>query len=685
MRVLPSYLIGVNSMTYRQLKPRQVVPLELVETELTAEQVAAYLRQSSDFQVLNNTESADMQLTGALRYAVSRGLNADKIVIAHEGEGKRGVSGTLHIDQREKLQEIVMGIKDGTIKVVWAYSVSRLFRDPYGVQVAVFIGLCAEHGVKVIIENAKTFDFTNSFDVMMFQFLANVAAKENADRSLLMNGARRRKSLRGGFDGRPLVVGYIVDRVKLLADGKPNPTYGKFVEYAPHARVVRRLYARFRELGGQFNLLAAEVARMDVVFPDFEDWVSPLDVSKLQLKKVPNGYCISRVGLFHLMTAVEYIGYWKVDGSLLTDDNDKPVVNHDAIVPFSDWEYAFNHLSFTTLDGLPNPDRTHGSTWTPATKQEKRGALHGLLTSTLGLVDCTGGYYRIAEQREGHSQRSSTLVIHERLVDSVWYERLSERMREIDGNKFFNEQVAKLKQQHARALVTVDEQLARYYRERAGIQAFIAATGATADKATLRQYNKDLLQLTANINDLEHKKQTAAAEESALSHVRERLKTLLGIGGSNEYSRNFIQLVTDKIILDEYSAHFLTLTIVWSAPFQQTDRAYIYRPDGSHQQWSDQEKADLTRLYPYADKLELLQRFPTRTWLSISYCTQKLGLRRYTELDTSGLPNNALSLKDWQLIQEYGWELPEKGYGRYWLYDIVESSPASDELTDGAS
>src|SRR6266852_8017179 len=95
MRVLPSYLIGVNSMTYRQLKPRQVVPLELVETELTAEQVAAYLRQSSDFQVLNNTESADMQLTGALRYAVSRGLNADKIVIAHEGEGKRGVSGTL--------------------------------------------------------------------------------------------------------------------------------------------------------------------------------------------------------------------------------------------------------------------------------------------------------------------------------------------------------------------------------------------------------------------------------------------------------------------------------------------------------------------------------------------------------------------------------------------------------------
>ncbi len=246
-------------MSYRQLKPRQVLPLELVETELTAEQVAAYLRQSSDFQVLNNTESADMQLTGALRYAVSRGLEADKIVIAHEGGGKRGVSGTLRIDQREKLQEIVLGIKDGTIKVVWAYSVSRLFRDPYGVQVAVFIELCAEHGVKVIIENAKTFDFSNSFDVMMFQFLANVAAKENDDRAKLMNAAKHRKSLRGQFDGRTLTVGFIVDRVKLLADGTPNPTYGKFIEYVPHARVVRCLYARFRELGGQFNLLALRI------------------------------------------------------------------------------------------------------------------------------------------------------------------------------------------------------------------------------------------------------------------------------------------------------------------------------------------------------------------------------------------------------------------------------------------
>jgi len=660
--------------SYRQLKPKQLT--DVPESKLSDRPLVLIGRQSSTRQIEENVESLKLQIEDARQRFISQGWSEDIITIRVAGDGKKGVSGTLRIDQRAELRDTMIDIKAGICKAVGAYSVSRLFRDKHGVQVSVFMETCAKHDCLVILPD-KTYDFNRQDDITMFTILARFAAVENEQRARLANDAKHRKALRGEYDGRPLVVGYIVDRVKLLADGTPNPTYGKFVEYEPHARVVRRLYRRFRELGGRFNVLAAEVATMPVVFLDFEEWVSELDVSKLQLKKVPGGYTISRVGLFHLMTAVEYIGYWKVDGSLLLENGDgKPVVNHTAIVPFDDWEYAFNCLSFTTLDGLPNPDRTHGSTWTPATKQEKKGALHGLLTSSHGLVDCTGGYYRIAEKREGHSQRSNTVVIRERLIDSVWYERLAERMRELDNFKFFNEQLRKLKEQHAKELVSVPEQLARYYKERAGIQAYIKAVGATADKATLQQYNEDLLQLTAHINELEVKQQTAEVEESRLYRLRDRLTTLLGIGGSNEYSRNFIQLVTDKIILDEYSAHFLTFTIVWSAPFQQVDTCYIYRSEGGHQRWSEQEKADLARLYPYADKLELLERFPTRTWSSIANCTHMLGLRRYTERDTSGIVNSALSLKDWRLLQEHGWELPESEYeyGRYWLYDIVESS-----------
>ena len=91
---------------------------------------------------------------------------------------------------------------------------------------------------------------------------------------------------------------------------------------------------------------------MDVVFPDFEAWVSPLDVHRCMLKKVPGGYHISRVALLHLLTAVEYVGYWKVDGELLVDADGIPVKNHAAIVSFDDWEYAF------TQSVIYDPGRT---------------------------------------------------------------------------------------------------------------------------------------------------------------------------------------------------------------------------------------------------------------------------------------------------------------------------------------
>src|SRR5260370_36978832 len=109
------------------------------------------------------------------------------------------------------------------------------------------------------------------------------------------------------------------------------------------------------------------------------------------------------------------------------------------------------------------------------------------------------------------------------------------------------------------------------------------------------------------------------------------------------HSALLIAFATDKIILDEYSSHFLTLTIMWSAPFQQVDRCYIYRPGGSHQQWSTEDEEDFRRLYAEADRTELLQRFPTRTWVPILYCAQHLGLRRSTDLNTSRSTDRSLS------------------------------------------
>ncbi len=112
-------------MTNRQLRAKETpeqISDATVESELAPEQVAALIRQSTTKQTRENLESADLQLSGAQKYAISQGLDADKIMIAFEGDGKRGVSGTLRIDQREKLQEVMAGIYADKIKRVWAYS-----------------------------------------------------------------------------------------------------------------------------------------------------------------------------------------------------------------------------------------------------------------------------------------------------------------------------------------------------------------------------------------------------------------------------------------------------------------------------------------------------------------------------------------------------------------------------------
>jgi DNA invertase Pin-like site-specific DNA recombinase len=660
------------------LKPKQIQEQEPIESELSPEQVAAYLRQSSNFQVANNLESGLMQLSGARRFAVSHNLDPDKILIAHEGEGKRGVSGTLRIDQRERLKEIMSGIYADKIKLVWAYNVNRLFRDKYGVQSGTFIQACAEHNVKVAIETAKTFDFTNQFDVMMFQMLVTVAAKENEDRSKLLHGASAQKAMRGQYHGKPLQPGYIIDR------NKGSETYMRYIPYKPHADIVERLYKRFRELGGQFNLLVAEVGKMPVVFPPFEEWVDKKNVSQVKLKKVCKlhgwlcdckqadcellGYHMGRSALFRLLTAVEYAGYWKFGGEVLTDAEGQPLNNHEPLVSMDDWLYAFNRLSFTTLTGEANTKRASTKTWTPAKNAESATLLEGILKSPLGTVHVSEGMYRIVERRRGSKMhRSCTLTVSTIWIDGQFKLRLLQRLYEdLAGNEnFLHEQLKFIKASNAKALVSVDQQIANYQKTIANREAYIAAVGAAIDKETALKLNAAMIEDRAHLAALRAKKEDAKKEVSGITELIQCIRTLTGKPGKsglegNEESRRFIRLFCESIELSEYSGHVLTLTIRWRAPFAQTDMLYLYRKEAGRQQWSEADEQVLRDLYPEADRLAILQALPTRSWQSITAWANDLGIKRYTLLNTSGIHDTRLCYADWQLMQEHGWELDEQ-------------------------
>ena len=111
-----------------------------------------------------------------------------------------GVSGTLRIDQRTGLQELVERIKTDKIKAVLVYQISRLFRDDTGVEYNVFAKICREHNCVLVTADGMVFNFSNRMHLKMFRFLAEYAAEYIPQQIGLLNAARLRKAKRGLFD-----------------------------------------------------------------------------------------------------------------------------------------------------------------------------------------------------------------------------------------------------------------------------------------------------------------------------------------------------------------------------------------------------------------------------------------------------------------------------------------------------
>ena len=199
----------------------------------------------------------------------------------------------------------------------------------------------------------------------------------------------------------------------------------------------------------------------------------------------------------------------------------------------------------------------------------------------------------------------------------------------------------------------------------------MAALGTDIDRETALQYNAEIKDARTQLNALREKRDAAAVEEAQLTELCDKAHRVLSGITDPATIRRFIKLATDKIELQEYSAHFVTLTVTWSEPFAQTDVCYIYLPDGVHENWTEQDIADLRELYPTSDRVVLLQRFPTRSWSGIMAMANDKGIKRVnTSRSNSTLPIN-VSPKDQEIIDLMGVNPREDGL---WVNDVVTVS-----------
>ncbi len=652
-----------------------------------------YARQSAKDAPIRNKESYDMQTVELVGYGRDLGWNDNHIIVKIENKRKdgkwRAASGTLRIDQREGLQSVVWLIEEDKCKAVMVWAVDRLFRHEDMVEPAVFVRICKEHHCTILTRD-DFYDFTNPKrdDRRRFLELAQQAAdyvtKHVKGR---MIPAKYKVARRGEYDGRTIPIGLI------LFDGEKKPH-----EYRPQAEVVRtRIFQRFRELGGQFNLLWRELAPVRDLFPPY-----PTDAIGVKSWMKDGPFGISRPGLEEMLTNIAY------DGSWYFKEKGKSAIiiphNHDAIVPHDDFLFAFNRLSKTTLTGEPNQQRR----MRPYTRFTRVGTdpypalLDGIIDSNLPSYHVyvfekpakkTQAFYTVTGPAHAYLD-CDRISVSVPLLDSIFEQRLAYHLRifralhDIKAKTGSREQLEKsmldyLKQvrQHiTESNAGVASQLAQYREEAASLDKTLHFGATALDGETIEAYARRLANLNRTIAILSKKDDVAEKAQGAL-RSNAKLLTDASISYHDmtfQRKQEFARLATTHIELSEIVPRWLLLSITWS-PFLGTtpkDIAYIWR-NSAGDNWSDEEIGLLSRIYG-EDRDFILRSLPKRTWRAVRRMAVRQGLTRHKQYIYSSLQED-MCYEDMEIMRRFELDCTEENLQVrvWWKKETVPNNATS--------
>jgi DNA invertase Pin-like site-specific DNA recombinase len=282
--------------------------------KIATSQVAIYARNKPAL-VSTPQGSHRQQLHMLLAYAQKLGWEKDtiRIFLDSPGRSRTGV--------QPALDKLLQAIIQDQIKAILVESATELFRNVTAANT--FLHHCHEHGVMMLTPYDR-YDLSDARDVALFQI-------RYEPREAFLNFARTRfqrakeaAALRGLYDGRPILPGFIVDRRRFM-NGEENPTYKKLIPYEPHATIIRTTFCLYVEYRGDIEKMHAHAP---VQFPDFDEHVDPVSRAKTMLLKGPEGYILPLEALWHLLRNPNptYIGTWVYKGQML-------VHNHIPIVP----------------------------------------------------------------------------------------------------------------------------------------------------------------------------------------------------------------------------------------------------------------------------------------------------------------------------------------------------------------
>lgn len=547
--------------------------------------LAIYARQSGKNQVIKFVQSGEMQTSDLIALAKQLGWTDDLIILYIENLTKDGIikdaSGRLHIDQREGLQALVENIEKGIIKAVLVFLEDRLFRDETQIQVNVFIEICRRHNC-IVMTPKRIYNFHDSYDVEEFRRRCEEAANYFRDHiQSRLNGAIRKVSEKGLYDGRSIPIGFVIDRRKAIIENGipiPNLNYRKYREWEPHAQVVQHIFDMYFQNGGILKPLYRELCQEPVLFPPFPEDMPQEVIGNRNLKIVPGGYHISESGVKDMLTNVAYIGWWRYRGEVYKD-------NHVPIIEEEKFWFAFNRLSSYLPDGSENTSRAHKRTYE---KRNTPGILKDYIKSASNeqvvyAAQKFGRWFYELAYRQPHANIGHIVTIQMNQLDEIFADKLIEHLQEdINSYNYYSLWLEKRTQVNKSASVSIDQQITAIATESIEIQEHIL--NPKLSQRVRSALEEDLVTLLEQKKQLEAKRASLISEQDGTSIVSLfEYKVLLEKGKVHwlnmnlKKQRGLVSALGRTVKFASLSPHFLYITVEWSNPTWKIDECLIWR------------------------------------------------------------------------------------------------------------